>query len=51
MECRIKKNDCQDYLKLKQFVKNSLYRDMNIMLEFLNMIMFKTTVKRLPNLF
>lgn len=39
-------NDFQDSLKLKQFVKNSLYRGMNTMLEFLKTIMIKDTVKR-----
>lgn len=41
MGCRIKKNDWQDCLKLKQFVKKSLYCDMDIVLEFSNMTMFK----------
>lgn len=49
MGCRMK-NESQDGLKLKQFVKTSLYRDMDIMLEFSNMTMFKNTVKRLKNL-
>lgn len=50
MGCRIK-NECQDGLKLKQFVKNSLYMDMDNMLDFLKMkSMFKNTVKRLTNL-
>lgn len=50
MGCRIK-NECQDSLKLKQFVKNSLYTDMDIMLDFSNMNLFKNMVKRLTNLF
>lgn len=49
MGCRMK-NECQDSLKLKQFVKNSLYTDMDIMLDFSNMNSFKNMVNRLTNL-
>lgn len=47
--CRIK-NECQDSYNLKQFVKNSLYKDMDIMLDFSNMNSFKNMVNRLTNL-
>lgn len=43
MGCRIK-NERQNGLKLKQCVKNALYRDEDIMLEFSNMIMFRSIV-------
>lgn len=38
------RNDCQDSLKLEQFVKNILYRYMDIMFDFLNMVTFQNTV-------
>lgn len=41
------RNDCQDSLKLEQFVKNILYRYMDIMFDFLNMVMFQNTVSSL----
>lgn len=44
MGCR---NDCQDSLKLEQFVKNILYRYMDIMFDFLDMVMFQNTVSSL----
>lgn len=40
-------NDCQDSLKLEQFVKNILYRYMDIMFDFLNMVTFQNTVSSL----
>lgn len=50
MECRIN-NICQDWWKLDQCVYNSLYRDMDIILEFSKTTTFENTVKRLTDLF